>query len=60
MACEIGYYCPPGTGAPLPCPEGRYSSRTDLNSSDQCTMTNPGFYAPVGRHAEPLPPTACL
>jgi hypothetical protein len=27
VACERGYYCPPGTGAPLPCREGFYSDR---------------------------------
>ena len=48
VACVKGYYCPPGTGAPLPCLEGTHSDRTDLVNSSQCTPTSPGYYAPVG------------
>ena len=48
VACEKGYYCPEGTGAPLPCREGTHSDATDLVSADDCTPTEPGFYAPTG------------
>ena len=38
----------------MPCPEGFYSDRTDLVNASQCTPTEPGYYAPVGRHSKPL------
>eukprot|EP00964_Phaeocystis_antarctica_P041004 scaffold23460_cov69-Phaeocystis_antarctica.AAC.4 len=51
VACEPGHFCPSGMSAPLPCEEGSYSTRTDLNSATQCVKTEPGFYATTGSTA---------
>ena len=34
--------------APLPCKQGTYSTQTVLVSRDECTETDPGFFAPTG------------
>eukprot|EP00964_Phaeocystis_antarctica_P014192 scaffold7813_cov73-Phaeocystis_antarctica.AAC.1 len=51
VACKPGSYCPEGASAALPCKEGSYSNRTDLNSDVQCNGTEPGFYATTGSTA---------
>jgi hypothetical protein len=55
MACPTGSYCATGTSVPLPCEQGSYSNGTNLMSADECTPTQPGFFAPTGRSA----PIAC-
>ena len=52
LACRPGYYCPAGASAALPCPEGSYSSATNLASATECTPTDPGFSAPTGSVAQ--------
>eukprot|EP01022_Parablepharisma_sp_SALTPOND_P023128 TRINITY_DN47_c0_g6_i1.p1 TRINITY_DN47_c0_g6~~TRINITY_DN47_c0_g6_i1.p1 ORF type:complete len:4331 (-),score=484.04 TRINITY_DN47_c0_g6_i1:2741-15733(-) len=43
-ACGPGYYCPPGSSAPIPCPAGTYSN-ANLNSHEsQCTPCDDGYY----------------
>ena len=46
-ACVPGSYCPAGASAPLPCDAGRYSSATNLESAEQCTLADAGFFAPT-------------
>ena len=46
--CPAGFYCPVGTFSPVPCPEGTYSNRTRLNSSDVCTLCAPSLYCDEG------------
>lgn len=48
LLCKPGYYCPQGASAPLPCPEGSYSNRTNLVSASQCVPTDEGFFASTG------------
>ncbi|KAM7321322.1 hypothetical protein ACRRTK_019414 [Alexandromys fortis] len=65
--CPPGFFCPMGTGFPLPCPPGFYSSAGGLNSKDQCQPCPSGHYcsepglAQVPEaslcHAGPLLPT---
>ena len=54
-ACLSGSFCALGAAAALPCPEGTYSSATNLTSADECTTTDPGFFAPTGS----IEQTAC-
>uniref|UniRef100_A0A8C8VT86 Predicted gene 9195 n=2 Tax=Peromyscus maniculatus bairdii TaxID=230844 RepID=A0A8C8VT86_PERMB len=42
--CPPGFFCPMGTGFPLPCPPGFYSSARGLNSKDQCQPCPLGHY----------------
>ena len=46
--CPTGAYCPEGASAALPCHEGTYSGATNLTSADECTPSDPGFYATTG------------
>ena len=43
-------YCPVNTTAATdnPCDAGRYSSSTSLKAADECTITDPGYYAVSG------------
>ena len=52
--CKSGAYCPEGASGALSCREGRHSNATNLYSPDQCTPTEPGFYATTGS-TEPTP-----
>ncbi|XP_010632162.1 multiple epidermal growth factor-like domains protein 11 [Fukomys damarensis] len=42
--CPPGFFCPRGTGFPLPCPPGFYSSTPGLDSKDQCQPCPVGHY----------------
>nr|KAF6427833.1 hypothetical protein HJG63_008321 [Rousettus aegyptiacus] len=42
--CPPGFFCPWGTGVPVPCPPGSYSSAPGLSSEDQCQPCPPGHY----------------
>ena len=39
-----GFYCPEGTSAPEPCPEGTYSSRPALSDRSECSPCGGGQY----------------
>jgi hypothetical protein len=49
------FVCPLGASAALPCDEGSYSSATNLSSAGLCTLTEPGFFSPLGSRE----PTEC-
>ena len=53
-SCIAGSYCPEGATTPLPCPAGTFSSRTDLGSADECSMTQAGYASGLGS-VEPTP-----
>ncbi|XP_019605139.2 uncharacterized protein LOC109457001 [Rhinolophus sinicus] len=42
--CPPGFFCPRGTGIPVPCRPGFYSSAPGLASEDQCKPCPPGHY----------------
>ncbi|XP_047578777.1 sushi, von Willebrand factor type A, EGF and pentraxin domain-containing protein 1-like [Lutra lutra] len=42
--CPPGFFCPRGTGFPVPCLPGFYSSAPGLASEDQCLPGPPGHY----------------
>ncbi|XP_053757174.1 zonadhesin-like isoform X1 [Panthera pardus] len=42
--CPPGFFCPRGTGSPMPCLPGSYSSAPGLASEDQCQPCPPGHY----------------
>ncbi|XP_019507862.1 PREDICTED: SCO-spondin-like [Hipposideros armiger] len=42
--CPPGFFCPRGTGIPVPCRPGFYSSAPGLASEDQCQPCPPGHF----------------
>ena len=54
-ACTPGHSCSIGTARPIPCPEGTYSSASNLKSEDQCLTCPKGSFCP----ARSLSPTLC-
>ena len=48
ISCVAGSYCPVGSASPLPCLRGSFSNATNLTRRDQCTPTDPGFFAATG------------
>ena len=57
--CPAGFYCPEGTGLPIPTPRGFYAERKGTVSPARCL---PGKYAPTlqTEACKPCPPgTAC-
>ena len=42
--CPTGYYCPPGSGTPRPCPEGTFQNQLGAMSNDSCTPCPFGQY----------------
>ncbi|XP_028816958.1 zonadhesin [Denticeps clupeoides] len=42
--CPVGHYCPAGTGVPLPCPPGTFSSSRGLWNALQCQSCPPGHF----------------
>ncbi|XP_041098352.1 SCO-spondin [Polyodon spathula] len=42
--CPVGHFCPAGTGYPLPCPAGSFSSSPGLKGADQCERCPPGYH----------------
>ncbi|XP_040123197.1 DBF4-type zinc finger-containing protein 2 homolog [Oryx dammah] len=42
--CPPGFFCPRGTGFPVPCSPGFYSSAPGLASEQQCQPCPPGHY----------------
>ena len=42
--CPAGSYCPSGSDAPIPCPEGTFSSTAQLSNVTQCSPCTPGKY----------------
>jgi hypothetical protein len=52
--CPAGFYCPPGTQAPVPCPLGTFWGRTGRDSV--CTRSCPiNHYCPDASAALPCP-----
>ena len=49
--CVAGSYCPEGSLLPLPCPEGTFSSATNLTSAALCTVCPLGHACAVGATA---------
>ena len=55
-ACEKGYYCPPGSFAPVPCPAGSFRDNTYGHDAESCGKCPAGTYCPTaGTHT----PTIC-
>ena len=52
--CPIGHYCPEGSGAPIGCDPGSYSS---TEGHTTCTLCPPGYYCPV--NATDFTPYSC-
>uniref|UniRef100_A0A286XEQ6 Uncharacterized protein n=1 Tax=Cavia porcellus TaxID=10141 RepID=A0A286XEQ6_CAVPO len=42
--CPAGYFCPVGTGMPLPCPVGTFSDRMLLSMASECLPCPPGHF----------------
>ena len=42
--CPAGSYCPEGSGAPTPCPEGTYDNTQGLYNVSQCTPCDEGYF----------------
>ncbi|KAM3922961.1 uncharacterized protein RB166_012036 [Leptodactylus fuscus] len=42
--CPVGHFCPAGTGAPIPCPSGSFSDRSNISMESHCTPCPPGYY----------------
>ncbi|TSQ58043.1 Sodium channel subunit beta-3 [Bagarius yarrelli] len=42
--CPPGHYCPAGTGYPLPCPPGTFSSSPGLSMVEKCLSCPPGYF----------------
>ena len=60
-ACKQGSYCAAGAAAALPCEGGSYSSATDNDKPDDCTLADPGFFAvraPLSRRRARRAPSA--
>ena len=57
-ACDAGYYCSPGSAAPLPCPGGRRmdTSLPFMTSEDDCITCDAGYSCSVGTANQ----SACL
>jgi hypothetical protein len=46
--CPAGYYCPRGSGAPIPCPAGTFNTLKGMTSVDVCYLVPPGFWSAPG------------
>ncbi|XP_075695379.1 uncharacterized protein LOC142661742 isoform X3 [Rhinoderma darwinii] len=56
--CPVGHFCPAGSGAPIPCPSGSFSDRSNLSMESHCAPCPPGYYcSSVGLHS---PTGLCL
>jgi hypothetical protein len=55
--CPPGAYCPVGSNAPTPCPNGTYSNTTQAISISTCIACTPGFACPTT--GLPTPPVRC-
>ncbi|KAJ1432528.1 hypothetical protein B484DRAFT_327254, partial [Ochromonadaceae sp. CCMP2298] len=44
IVCPKGYYCVAGVSNPLGCPLGTYGNATGLQSSDECTSCDGGYF----------------
>ncbi|KAM7082943.1 uncharacterized protein J5F26_014046 [Ciconia maguari] len=42
--CPVGHFCPSGTGYPLPCPPGSFSTIVGLEAEEQCQPCPAGRY----------------
>jgi hypothetical protein len=42
--CRVGYYCPEGTAAPMPCPAGTFNPHRGRGEVGECVQCTPGFY----------------
>ncbi|XP_033971267.1 zonadhesin-like [Trematomus bernacchii] len=51
--CPQGFYCPEGTSAAEPCPEGTYSSRSALSNGSECSSCAGGQYCTSVGLSEP-------
>ena len=50
--CPVGFYCPEGTGQPIPCADGTF---TDTELNEACLPCTPGHYCVNGQ----TPPVDC-
>lgn len=42
--CPVGHFCPSGTGYPVPCPPGSFSTIVGLEAEEQCQPCPAGRY----------------
>jgi hypothetical protein len=42
--CRVGYYCPEGVAAPMPCPAGTFNPHRGRGEVGECVQCTPGFY----------------
>ena len=48
LACDAGSFCKEGTIVPQPCPDGTYSSLSNLTQASECSECPVGFYCVAG------------
>ena len=48
LPCSLGFYCPEGASAPLPCEGGTFSSRTGAQSTEDCSPCPAGTFCFAG------------
>ena len=51
-ACLRSFHCGLGV-TPLPCPEGTFSNRTDLENATQCDPCSGGWFCPTSGRSQP-------
>lgn len=52
--CPIGYYCPPASVVPIPCPKGRFSRLQGLGTLNECRSCTAGMACPKEAMTDPL------
>ncbi|CAH1797049.1 unnamed protein product [Owenia fusiformis] len=57
--CPTGYFCPNGTGYPLPCPTGTYSEVEELAAEAECQPCLGGRYCNVTAYTTPNDAPLC-
>ena len=56
--CPAGYYCDPGTTAPVPCPAGSYNSATGQGSLSSCLLCPANTFQSLSGQTGCIPCTA--
>lgn len=59
LLCPSGYFCPSGTGYPLPCPVGSLSIARGLRGVEECPPCPPGLFCDKAALAEPSGALPC-